>query len=115
MKQPYKYWSRKQLYSLLLNQAIEFKISPKQLYNSVYDESWNPMLQFNGCNLVQDDYHPFLPCFIHDYRWVVEGGGIESDREFKNNLIKAGFTKLRANMFFVAVRLGWILYFKWTK
>jgi len=114
-KNPYKYWTRRQLYDLLLIQAMEFKISPNDLFNAVHDRSWNPMLDFNGCNCIQDEYHPFLPCFLHDYEWVVGKGSNEVDLKFKDNLIKAGFSKFRAWKYYLAVRLGWLAYYKWIK
>ena len=111
----YKYWSREDFFSFLKKQAHDFDISLELTKKICFSDKWNPPVDFNGCNLVQDSFHPFLPCFIHDFRWIVEGGGIESDREFRTNLIKAGFSKWKAQTWFVGVRIGWILYFKWTK
>ena len=115
MSKPYKYWDKEDLYRLLINQARDFRIDPEDVYKAVWDLEWNPIQEYNGCNCVQDDYHPFLPCFIHDYHWVVKGGGIEYDRIFRTNLMKAGFSKVRAYAYFYAVRAGWIFYYKWKK
>jgi hypothetical protein len=118
MKQPYRFWTRDQLYAHLLTQALNFSYDEKfidRLHDIVYDERWDPSKDFNGCNVVQDHYHPFLPCFIHDYRWVVEEGGLASDREFYWNLIKCGVNKTIAILYFEGVRLGWVLFFKWKK
>ena len=115
MKHPYKYWTRDYLYEFLLPQCIDFDVSTSLVKLAVYDERWNPRYDFNGCTLVQDEYHPFLPCFIHDWRWITGQGGLDSDIEFKINLVKAGFTELKAWKYFIGVRLGWMFYYKWTK
>ena len=115
---PYRNWTRDQMYYHLLLQAQQFNYSEyeiNQVKKMVYDEDWNPMVDFNGCNLVQDRLHPYLPCFIHDYRWLVEGGGLITDEEFHSNLLKCDLDRLRAIMYFFAVRLGWLLYYKWKK
>ena len=114
-KHPYIYWSREELYDRMIQQAIDFKIEEAMLELACFDNEWTPQADFNGCNMVQDELHPFLPCFIHDYRWFVEGGSVEADKEFRTNLLKAGFSKWKANSYFIAVRLAWTLYFKWKK
>jgi hypothetical protein len=116
MKQPYKYWTRDQLYAHLITQCLNFSYSEydiAEIKRMVYDPNWNPSEDFNGCNVVQDHLHPFLPCFVHDYRWVVGEGGIKSDEEFHANLIKCGVSRVRAILYFVAVRIGWLLFYKW--
>jgi hypothetical protein len=72
-KQPYKFWTKEKLYWHLITQAGEYYANDDNMQfiikNAVYDTRWNPLLEFNGCTFVQDDLHPFLPCFIHDWRW----------------------------------------------
>lgn len=115
-KHPYKYWDRDELYSHLKRQATANKyFDYKTIRYAVYDTRWNPMLEFNGCNVVQDDLHPFLPCFLHDYRWVVKGGGKKTDIQFYNSLIKFGVPKWKAKLYYYRVRIGWNLYFKHKK
>ena len=117
-KTPYRFWSRDQLYSHLLTQSLSFGFDEyfiEEVRGMVYDEKWNPMEDFNGCSVVQDHYHPFLPCFIHDYRWVVDKGGAWTDREFKVNLIKCGVSKARATIYFAVVRSAWVLFYQWRK
>lgn len=114
-KQVYKYWKRNDFHKHLTKQAVDFGIDSSLVDIAVYSDSWNPAIDFNGCNCVQDALHPFLPCFLHDFEWIVKGGGIEADRSFRTNLVKAGFSKFKAQNYFLAVRLGWIFYFKWTK
>lgn len=114
-KEPYKYWNRGQLLEMLQYQAIDFGIDTFLVKKICYDKRWNPSVDYNGCTLVQDKLHPFLPCFIHDYRWIVEGGGLDSDLEFRINLQKSGMSNLESWKWFVGVRLGWLCYYKWKK
>ena len=111
--QPYKYWSRDLLHEFLIKQCIDYGIDSFMVKEMCYSEKWNPKFEYNGCTFVQDELHPFLPCFIHDYRWIVGEGGLDSNLEFKTNLIKAGFSKSKALKYFLGVHLGWILYYKW--
>ena len=118
MKKPYKFWSRDQLYALLLPQCLNYGYSENcidRIHDMVYDERWNPMEDFNGCNVVQDHHHPFLPCFIHDYRWVIGEGGLDSDTEFYHNLIKCGVSEVRSTIYFAVVRSAWVLFYQWKK
>jgi len=117
MKQPYRYWSRNDLFWKLKEQAIDFQnCNPDDFYiikSACYDKRWNPATQFNGCNVVQDDLHPFLPCFIHDWRWITNQNTKLADEEFRSNLIRYGYPKWKASLYYYGVRLGWYLYFKW--
>jgi hypothetical protein len=113
---PYKFWDRDQLYAHLIKQALFYGYTEYDIdviRKIVYDSRWNPSEDFNGCNVVQDHLHPFLPCFIHDYRWVVSGGGVWTDEEFHANLIKCRVSRVRAILYFVSVRIGWVLFYKW--
>lgn len=113
-KTPYKYWwNRGRLYEAMIPQALEFGISTYLLKQICFDPRWNPVEDFNGCTLIQDKYHPFIVCFIHDWRWITGQGGIKSDREFYYNLRKSGMSKFESAKWFLAVRLGWIFYYKW--
>lgn len=116
MKQPYKYWSRNDLYWKLKEQAGEHYCNDDQMEyiikSACYDERWTPAKDFNGCNIVQDDLHPFLPCFLHDWRWVTNQNALEADLEFKHNLMKFGYSPLKAQLYFWAVRLGYLFYFQ---
>jgi hypothetical protein len=115
---PYTFWDRDQLFSMLIDQALWFQYDEKYLdfiRTTVYDERWNPSEDYNGCNIVQDNLHPFLPCFVHDWRWITKSDALEADKEFKENLIKCGFKKWKAHLYYVAVRIGWHLFYKWKK
>jgi hypothetical protein len=115
MKQPYKYWTLTDLCEMLIRQADNKGFNPIEIGRMVFDNRWNPITDFDGCTLVSDHLQPFLPCFIHDYRWAVEGGGKHTDIEFRENLLKFGFPKWKANVYYIAVRIAWITYYKKKK
>lgn len=110
---PYKNWTRKQLVSHCLKQADEYGFDPEEIRATIYDERWIPEIEFNGCTLVQDPLHPFYPCLKHDFDWIVGDGGIEADKRFYNNLKKAGLVTVKARVWYIGVRLGWIFWYKW--
>jgi hypothetical protein len=111
--QPYKYWTREELYLHCTKQVGPYNFSILEMKEVIYDKRWDPVKEFNGCTLVQDPLHPFWPCVRHDYDWVVGNGGIEADRRFYNNLKQAGMLSFKARMWFIGVRLGWVLWYKW--
>lgn len=113
-KARYKYWTRDNFTEHFSKQTADYPIDLYEMHEVVHDIRWNPN-EFNGCNFVQDDLHPFWPCFRHDYDWIVNGGSKEADLRFRKNLIAFGFSKLRANIFYIGVRTGWLLWFKWQK
>lgn len=116
MKQPYRYWSRNDLFWHLRTQAVDYhNCNADDLYTikaAVYDERWNPSKDFNGCNFVQDDLHPFLPCFLHDWRWITRQDIKASDKEFYNNLIRYGYPKWKAKLYYYGVRIGYLCYYQ---
>lgn len=116
MKQPYKFWTREKLYWHLIEQAGEYFANDDNMQfvikNAVYDARWNPLEDFNGCTFVQDPLHPFLPCFIHDWRWVTRQDIKASNIEFKDNLIKFGFTSFKAQLYYIGVTLGYYCYYQ---
>lgn len=115
MKQPYKYWTRSELFKHLEEQAVRKGINVPMVKRAVYSDDWNPLEDYNGCNFVQDDLHPFLPCFIHDWRWICFEYHKKFDWEFEENLIKFGYPSWKANLYYIMVRLGWIFYYQFKK
>ncbi len=111
--QPYRNWTREDLYSHCLKQSEEYGFDKEEMLDVIFDDKWSPALDFNGCNLVQDPLHPFYPCLRHDYDWIVGVGGVDADRRFYNNLKQAGMLSLKARVWFIGVRLGWVFYYKW--
>ena len=117
MKHPYKHWTKENLYWHLVTQAGEYyannDVMQYIIKQAVYDTRWNPLLGFNGCTMVQDDLHPFLPCFIHDWRWVTRQDITMSNIEFKENLLKFGYPYWKAQLYYIGVNLGYYFYFKY--
>ena len=117
-KHPYKGWTKDELFFHLKRQAEAYdSLTPELnnlIYDAIFDDRWNPILDFNGCNLVQDDLHPFLPCFIHDWRWITNQDIELSNIEFKNLLIAYGYPKWKAELYFIGVTIGWHCYFRWV-
>lgn len=105
-KHPYKYWDLYQLNKHLVKQALEFDIDVKYVKEAVFSKEWIPQIDFDGCTIVQDDLHPFLPCFLHDYECYIYGNRMQNHINFRNNLIKAGFSKFKAQKYFIGVVAG---------
>jgi len=114
---PYKFWDREQLFSHVEAQCNYYKCEDLiPLFREIiYSNDWNPIHDYNGCNVIQDKHHPFPPCLLHDFRWIVDGGGLWTDIEFRNVLQRFEVTKVQANKMFIGVRIGWLFYFKWSK
>lgn len=110
---PYRYWTRTELFRHCQEQSEEYGFDISEVKEVIFDDRWNPITDFNGCSLVQDPLHPFYPCLKHDYDWIVGTGGIESDKRFYENLKKSGMISFKARVWYIGVRLGWVLYYKW--
>lgn len=116
MKQPYKTWTKKELELKLKDQCLYYKLSLlvySMVGDSINDESWNPVLEFDGCTLVQDHDHPCLPCWLHDYHWISGMGGWRSNLIFYWLMLDTGVKKWEAKRRWFGVTLGWYLYYKW--
>ena len=116
MKQPYKHWKLIdfEIHFEEQNRVYNLGYTMEEIKEMIYSKKWDPIKEFNGCNVVQDDLHPFIICFIHDYRWIAEGRTNKADKEFKNNLRKFGYSTFKATMYYFSVRLGSV-YFKLFK
>jgi len=68
---------------------------------------------YDGASVVQDEYHPRLANFIHDYLYRMGMGGIEADIIYRELLILTGTKKSKAYTRYYAIRTAWITYFKW--
>lgn len=115
METSYKFWTREELYLHCMKQGREYGFDALQIKEAIFDKRWNPAIEFDGCSMVQDLYHPFWPCLKHDYDWIVGEGGIEADKRFYNNLKQSGFATWRAKLWFFGVRAAWLLWYKWRK
>ena len=113
--QPYKFWERQELADHLIRQAMYFVNSNDILYyerkieTACYDTAWNPIEDYDGCSFIQDKFHPYVPCILHDYSRKVLGGGKKHDVEFRKNLIIFGTHPFKAWRMYFAVRIGWFV------
>jgi len=120
--QPYRTWSRKQLYRhsiLVLNMYVsqdskDYVEICNQLNIACHSIFWNPLLEYNGCTVVQDPHHPFPPCLIHDYDCIVEGWTKDNDLKFQRHCELFGMNESKAKRWFRGVRIGRI-YYKYFK
>ena len=117
MPLPYKNYNRGQLYDLIEMQcnAAGMEHYLPRCMQACYDKRWLPQVDFNGCSVVQDELHPYPPCFLHDYAYVVHGGGPDADKQFYVDLIDWGMKPSKAMRWYIGVRIGWLFYFKWRK
>lgn len=112
--EPYKFWTRDKLADALVGQAKYFNYHEDEIEfikSICYDKRWDPIKEFNGCTLIQDVYHPFIPCFIHDYLWIIEGPSIKSNKRFYKDLRKCGMKQAKARRWYTAVTIA-IPYYK---
>jgi hypothetical protein len=108
----YYFWSREEMKDHLLRQCAHYKLPPEVLaicYDACNSIMWNPTTDYDGCTVVQDRHHLYLPCFIHDYMWVTGMGGKESDELFYKLLKATGMTSRKSKLWYLGVRIGWIL------
>lgn len=115
---PYIEWSRTELADHLMRQVNRYNLDDRiadKVIKAAHDSAWEPNREFNGCNVIQDQSHPCVACFLHDYDWQVNGGGKKYDVDFRCNLIATGHHPAKAWAMYVAVRIGWMFYYKWVK
>lgn len=118
--EPYKLHTNEELKEILLRSLsrikcdLEFKKHWSDLIVEAFEsEYWNPVKDFNGCTIVQDERHPSPSCFVHDYMWITGHGGVMSDRIFKACMYAQGMKRSKANIRWFLVRVGWIFGFYW--
>ncbi|PCI96657.1 MAG: hypothetical protein COB15_09725 [Flavobacteriales bacterium] len=113
---PYSYWNKTELHEHLHRQAIKLG-APKWVFplldEALTSDLWDPVKDFDGCSVVQDQFHPCLACFIHDYLWKCGMGGLGSDKIFYFLMLLDGTKKFKAQRRWLAVRIGWLGYYKW--
>lgn len=118
-KQPYKYvlrliWNRNFLFNKLTHQAIEYGICIDLVDDAIFDEKWDPVNDYNGSFFIKASCHPFLPCFIRNWRLITFGYHKKWDIEFRDNLVKFGLEKWKANICYGIVRTNWFVFQKWN-
>lgn len=113
---PYINWTKSDFNRHLKNLASKFGLGKefKQLVElALLDECWDPLVDYDGCTLVQDVYHPCLSCFLHDYLWNTGQGGKEADALFLWVMKKEGLNHAKAHRRYAAVRFYWLFWSKW--
>lgn len=113
---PYIFWTKAELASHLKNVAntLSMPRSVKDLIEeAITSDVWDPTVNYDGCSLVQDMYHPCVSCFIHDYLWISGQGGKEADELFYYLMREERLPEPKAIKRWWAVRLGWVFYYKW--
>jgi hypothetical protein len=113
---PYKHLENEKLKELLISNAAAIN-SPTWvllLIEEAFNNSlWNPVLDFDGCTLVQDVLHPSPACFIHDFLWRCGYGGPISDEIVFDIWILEGLNVRKARRRWLGVRCAWIMFYKW--
>lgn len=83
----------------------------------LFKQAWNSQFWvehgYDGASVVQDQYHPRLANFIHDYLYRMGMGGIEADTIYKNLLRRTGSSEFLYESRYIVIRIAWCTYFKW--
>lgn len=114
---PYKFWTKSQLGSHLTNLSHAFNLGQKirtLIEEALTSDKWDATMDYDGCSVVQDQYHPCISCFLHDYLWRTGQGGKESDELFYYLMLEEGTVPARAKRRWFFVRVGWIFYYRWV-
>lgn len=119
-KQPYQYWTNQELKEKLILTVERMKLDGyyEELFLNLVKEAcdskeWNPPIDFNGCTMVQDYYHPSPFCFVHDYMGITGRGGKISDALFYYLMKEKGISGFSAYTRWLGVRIGWYSFFLW--
>lgn len=80
---------------------------------AISSEDWIWFRQWDGCTVIQDPTHPYVPCFIHDYLSRTGRGGRKNDRLFYHLQIIFGECKACSRARYFGARLGWIFWLFW--
>ena len=97
--------------------ACERVNAPKWVYELVtealYDEEWDWFTDFDGCTLVQDPTHPYVPCFIHDWMWCTGRGGWKSHIIFQEVQKVFKMPTWQCYVRTIATGCYWYIFKKW--
>jgi len=113
---PYRFWTKSDLASHLKEMSVTLgtgKHITQLIDQAIMDPTWNPMAEYDGCTVVQDQFHPCMSCFLHDYLWKMGQGGREADKLFYLLMLIEGTSKAKAKRRWLGVRVAWFTYFKW--
>ncbi len=114
---PYKNYTNKQLKELIVLQFMNSDCPPYvgEYVNLAFEDSWDPVNEFDGCTVVQDFNHPDLSCFIHDWLWRTGKGGDFSNKLFYKIMRWEGVSKSLAKRRYMAVKIMWNIWYKYKK
>ena len=113
---PYIYWERKDFADHFRRQYTDALVNEwSEIEGMIYDSRWQPAFDYDGCSVIQDQLHPFLPCFIHDYRYVTQDyTRRDADNEFLCNLIMMKVAPAKALLMYLLIRaFGWYFWKKY--
>jgi len=114
---PYKNYNNKELKDLIELQYNKSN-SPdyiQPLIDLSFEDSWDPINDFDGCTVVQDFNHPDLSCYIHDWLWRTGKGGRFSNKLFYKLMRWEGVSKRQARRRYIAVSIMWKIWYKFKK
>ncbi len=118
METQYSNWSKDTLYEVLFENSKQMGLPEwinQLLELSKTDISWNPITDFDGCTAVQDMYQPDIACFIHDWLFHSDKGGIIANKIFLAIMLAEGYKPRVANRRYRVVNVAWFIYFKHKK
>lgn len=114
---PYVNYTNTELKELLIQQH-GFTNAPDYIIDLIemaFQDSWNPVMEFDGCTVVEDFTHPDVACFIHDWLWVTGKGGEFSNKLFYKLMRWGGMSKQISRRRYIAVKLAWNFWFRFKK
>lgn len=113
----YSFWEDKGIWIKAINEQVrKYNLSYEAkifLVDSINDNRWNVVKDFDGCTMKQDKIIPCAWCLGHDRMWKTGQGGYISDYIMLKLGIKMGEGKFKMWLIFLSVRFFWLIYFKW--
>lgn len=83
------------------------------LFREAWDSRFWEKYGYDAASVVQDEYHPRIANFLHDYMYRMGFGGYEADIIYRELLKLTGTKSLKYNTRFKVIRIAWNTYFKW--
>ena len=114
---PYKNYENEKLKELVVLQFTHCNCPPHigRLIDLAFQDTWDPVKEFDGCTVVQDFNHPDLSCFIHDWLWRTNKGGEYSNKLFYKIMLWEGAPKNKARRRYIAVKIMWSIWYRFKK
>lgn len=75
-------------------------------------ENWDWYNECDGCTFVNENWNGdyFPPCLVHDYLRHIKFPALTTDLIFKDLIYKYTRSKIKSFLFFVGVRLSWLIF-----